>query len=181
MLPTNLGNNIVTHISTVNSLDVERNRKKYDFIDENISLLNSKLSANNVNESILGRIFQVLATRELVYLTQTDKNDEYIEITTSQFGHASKPNSVNADACRKLPSWGKPSNKNIVKKGKNTYQLARCLLMFYIQAGYCFCYGLTHSIVGLQVHGRYHRRTLILNTIQIGILEKYPLILKKED
>jgi hypothetical protein len=130
MLPTKLGNNTVAHISTVNSLNVERNRKKYDFIDENLSLLNSKLSANNVNESISGRSFQVPAARELVYLTQTDNNDEYIEITTSQFGHASKPDSVNADACRKLPSWGKPSNNNIVKKGKNTYQLERCLLMF---------------------------------------------------
>jgi hypothetical protein len=74
MLPTNLGNNTVTHISTVNSLDAERNRKKYDFIDENLPLLNSKLSANNVNESISGRSFQVSAARELVDLTQTDSD-----------------------------------------------------------------------------------------------------------
>jgi len=117
MVPTNLGNNTVTHISTVNSLDAERNRKKYDFIDENLPLLNSKLSANNVNESISGRSFQVSAARELVDLTQTDSSDEDIEITTSQFGHASKPDGVNADARRKLPSWGKPSNKNNLKKG----------------------------------------------------------------
>jgi hypothetical protein len=74
MLPTNLGNNTVTHISTVNSLDAERNRKKYDFIDGNLPLLNSKLSANNVNESISGRSFQVSAARELVDLTQTDSD-----------------------------------------------------------------------------------------------------------
>lgn len=45
-------------------------------------------------------IFQASAARELVDLTiQTYSSDEEIEITTSQFGHASKPSSVNADCC----------------------------------------------------------------------------------
>lgn len=117
-IPTaNSGNNTVTHISTVNSLDAERNSKMFGFIDENLPLLELKSSANNVNESISGRSFEDSAARELVDLTQTDSSDEEIEITTSQFGLASKPDSVNADVRRKLPDWGKPSNKNFVKKG----------------------------------------------------------------
>lgn len=117
MPPTNMGNNTVTHTFTVNSLDAERNHQKSGFIDDDLPLVNTKLSANNVNESISGQSFQVSAARELVDLTQTDSSDEEVEITLNQFGPTSKPDSVNADARRKLPSWGKLSNKNSVKKG----------------------------------------------------------------
>lgn len=117
MPPTNMGNNTVTHAFTVNSLDAERNHQKSGFIDDELPLVNAKLSANNVNESISGQSFQVSAARELVDLTQTDSSDDEVEITLNQFGHTSKPDSVNADARRKLPSWGKLSNKNSVKKG----------------------------------------------------------------
>lgn len=113
----NSGNNTVTYISTMNSLDAERNSRKFGFIDENLPLLDLKSSASNVNGSISGRSLQDSAARELVDLTQTDSSDEDIEITISQFGHASKLDSVNADVRRKLPAWGKPSNKNVVKKG----------------------------------------------------------------
>ena len=61
------------------------------------------VSANNVKESISGWGFHVLAARELVDLTNIDNNDEDVEITLNQFGHTSKPDSVNVDAHRKPP------------------------------------------------------------------------------